>query len=425
MHDMTHEAHALRQPSGSRVLLLVGSGFRLYREYSLASIAHRFDVALISDVPLTWQYPYVCWEAGADFDDPADVLHAARELARQAPVEGLLTWDERFVEMCADLAGALDLPYCNPDAIRGCKDKSALRALLADEDDCAVRFAVASDLEAAQRAAQQLGYPVILKPRALAGSAGVQKISDPSELADAFDNAAGAHIGATVSAYDGVLMEEYLDGPEYSVDCLTSGGVTTPLVVAQKVLGPAPYFEEIGHFVPAADEPGLPAALEHICHVHRLAGIDRLATHTEVRLTSNGPRIIEVNVRLGGDLIPYLGLLADGVDLSLGAAQLALGEPPSVAAEHRCVAAVRFFYPPYDMTVESVGLRRPVTEYPGLDRFDVLSTPGQRFMLPPREYLSRLAWAVVTGPDIAACAERLDRVEADLVVTGEPLQVLA
>jgi biotin carboxylase len=404
-----------------RALLLVGSGDQAFREYSLRSIAERFPVALLTDRDPTWQRPYVAWHATTDFADRAGTLRAAHGLAAESDSAGLLTWDERYVELCAHIARQLGVPYCDPDAIGICKDKSRLRALLAEHADLAVRFAVAHDTESAARAAEAIGYPVVLKPRALGGSAGVIAVRDPADVEDAFADATDAHIGSTVSAYGGVLIEEYLEGPEYSVDCVTFDGETTPLVVAEKTLGLAPYFEEIGHVVPPRPHPAMKDALEQVRRVHRLAGLDRVVTHTEFRLTSRGPRIIELNTRLGGDLIPYLGLLALGVDLARAAAEAAMGKRPQLDAHADGAAAIRFFYPSTDMAIDDVSLPHADERYPGLVAFRSIVAPGQELRLPPREYLSRLAFAVATGRDQEACASCLDAVGSQLVVSGRPL----
>lgn len=402
-------------------LLLVGSGDQAFREYGLRSIAERYEVALLAAQEPTWQKPYVRWFTRADLADGESILHAARRIAARVPIAGLLTWDERYVEQCSQVARALGLPYSTPEAISSCKDKSSLRRLLWHHGVSPVQFAVARDLDEAMTAAEGIGYPVVLKPRGLGGSAGVVCVPGPEELEDAFVAASEAHIGETVSAYAGVLVEEFLDGPEYSVDALTVDGVTTPLVVAEKTVGLAPYFEETGHVVPPRPHPAMDAALELVRDVHGLLALDRVVTHTEFRLTSRGPRIIELNARLGGDLIPYLGKLALGVDLPRLAAAAAVGDACEPRASAECAAAVRFFYPDSDLTIHEVGLRRGSEDYPGLVAFRALAAPGTELLLPPRGFLSRVAYAIVTGVDQQACEARLDRIASDLVIAGEPL----
>jgi len=92
-----------------------------------------------------------------------------------------------------------------------------------------------------------------------------------------------------------------------------------------------PYFEEVGHIVDAADpllaDPGLAAVL---AAAHRALGFTDGITHAEFKLTGDGPVVIEVNARLGGDLIPYLGMRASGIDPGLAAAAVACGQRPQL-----------------------------------------------------------------------------------------------
>jgi biotin carboxylase len=395
-------------------LLIVGSGYEAFRGYALRSVSSHASVALLTAVAPTWELPYLDDSEVVDFGDRQLVLEAAR---RMAP-DGVLTYDERYVELTAELAADLGLPYADPEAIRTCKDKLRLRRVLRAHALSPVRFGVAHDFTSAVRVAEDVGYPLVLKPRALAGSAGVVRVDDVDALEAAFGEADDAHIGTIRSAYAGVLIEECLEGPEYSVDCVTVDGRTTPVVVAEKVVDLPPYYEEVAHFVPARPAPGLDEALELVAAVHRAAGLDRIVTHTEFRLTPAGPRIIEVNVRLGGDLIPYIGLLASGVDLPAAAADVALGRTPDLVPHRADAAAVRFFYPDEDLEVEHVGLDAPVDAFVGLERFETLVSPGDTLLLPPRGFISRLALAVVTGVDREQCEARLAAVVDSFVCDG-------
>jgi biotin carboxylase len=272
---------------------------------------------------------------------------------------------------------------------------------------------------AALAAADRIGYPVVVKPRALQSSVGVVRADDAGQLAAAFPDVTAATFGGIGSTRPGVVVEEYLDGPEFSVDCVTWRGETRPLVLAEKRLGFAPYFEEVGHVVPARPQPGLAEALALVVRAHRAVGLDRLVTHSEFKLTSKGPRLIEINTRLGGDLIPYLGLLATGVDVAGAAADMALDREPDLGTTHARVAEVTMIHPPHHLRLADVRLHRD--DHPGLDLFAPIAAPGSEVYLPPRSFLCRLALAVVTGRDHAECAARRRAVEADVVVEGVPL----
>src|SRR5260370_346270 len=104
------------------------------------------------------------------------------------------------------------------------------------------------------------------------------------------------------------------------------------MFVARKQIGYAPYFEEIGHVVAAAD-PLLadPDLLRGGQDTHTALGFSDGPTHTEGKLTPAGPKAIEANARLAGDLIPYPGLRPPGIPPGLPAAAVAAGRPGRAA----------------------------------------------------------------------------------------------
>jgi biotin carboxylase len=215
-----------------------------------------------------------------------------------------------------------------------------------------------------------------------------------------------------------VLVEELLTGPEISVDCAVHRGRVHPLCVARKEVGYPPYFEEVGHVVDGADpllaDPGVLAVVQG---AHAALGYADGVTHTELKLTPSGPRLVEVNARLGGDLIPYLGLRATGVDPALAAASVACGRPPELAADRKLVGAVRFFYPDRDDT--AVGSVRFADLPSTVDLAVPLAGPGDVVSPPPRGTLfGRVALATAVAATAAECAAALDAAAAALDVRG-------
>src|SRR5260370_884338 len=135
--------------------------------------------------------------------------------------------------------------------------------------------------------------------------------------------------------YDvGVVVEEYLTGPEISVDSAVHGGRVLPMFVARKQVGYPPYFEEVGHVVHARDPLLTDRLLLQVMRdTHAALGFTDGMTHAEYKLTAAGPKVVEVNARLGGDLIPYLGMKASGIDPGLAAGAVACGQDPHLSAE--------------------------------------------------------------------------------------------
>ncbi|WP_203841561.1 ATP-grasp domain-containing protein [Winogradskya humida] len=375
------------------------------------------DLILLDNRELTWQKPHIHRYRDVD---PHNREAVAGIIAEERP-DGIVTYDDALVPLVAELARDHGLPHTDPGAVRLCKDKAALRALLTDKGLGAVGYAVVENLREALSAADTIGYPVVLKPRDLGGSVGVIRIENAAQMREHYPIAAAIRAQYDDPDLGGLLVEEYLDGPEFSVDSLTWQGRSRPLFVAGKQLGPAPYFEEVGHVVPPPPSPELDEALELVTAAHAAAGLDNLATHTEFRLTGKGPRIIEINVRLGGDLIPYLGLLATGVDLAAGTARVALGESPDLTTTSARTAAISMIYPPYDMTFETLSLKVDRAELTGLHMFETAIPAGWELRLPPAGFRARAGFAVVTGATYAECVARRDAVGAAVAVTGTAL----
>jgi biotin carboxylase len=287
----------------------------------------------------------------------------------------------------------------------------------------AVRSIAVADAAGARRAAERIGYPVVLKPRALAGSEGVTRIDRPDQVDGEFAFADSAHFADAPRFAEGVLVEEYLDGPEITVDSVVRRGEVRPAFISHKEQDLAPTFEETGHVVTAGDPLLHDERLREVVQsAHTALGFEHGVTHTEVRLTGNGPRIVEVNGRLGGDMITYVGLLATGIDLAVAAGRLAVDEVPDIAPRRRCTAAVRFYYPPHDLVLEELRLdtgRLPA----GIWECTVLAGPGQRLSLPPRSFVDgRVAAGFAVGVDEAACQHALDELAALLYVRGRPVE---
>jgi len=383
------------------LVLLVGTGSQIYREYLLRQVSVEFDVVLFSERDMTWEAPHVVSHMKVDTTD-VEAMSAHAE--RHGP-NGVLTWDDTRVVQTAVLAQRLGLPGSPPDAALRCRDKHLTRAALQAASVPQARSILVDSLSEARAAGTELGFPLVLKPRALNGSMGVVKVDAPEQLAGRFRVARGANApGVTEVAPGGVLVEEYLDGPEISIDVAWQDGRMTPAFVARKRVGFPPYFEEIGHLVDGGDPLLEDRALHDVLvRAHAAIGFDTGWTHTEVRLTSSGPKIVEINARLGGDRIPGIARLALGVEAATAAAAIACGLPFSLQSTRREVAGVEFVYPERDCIVRSVSFDRgqlPAT----VTDVEPIAVPGQELKLPPAGHVSsRYALITVVAPTQSQC----------------------
>jgi len=419
----------MQRSNDDGVVLLIGSGRRPYRQYLIAGLASRAPLWLIDEEPPTWQAGYLAGSSVVGLLDPARIvpdqpglIEAAASVARQRPVLGVCTYDEGFVIAAAVVAERLGLPGLTTAGAARCRDKHLTRIALTDAGLPQPRFTLAATAEEAAESAERIGYPVVLKPRGMGASAGVVRVTEPAELAGAFRVTTRASHAGPPAFEQGVLVEEMVQGPEISVDGVLTAGQYQPFCLARKHLGPPPCFEEVGHIVDAGDPLAGDAAIRTtLARAHRVLGLADGITHTEIRLTTRGPVIIEVNGRLGGDLIPYLGALAAGVDPGLIAADTARGIRPDVTASRRQVAGVRFLYPPRDCRIAGMSLPEPGA-VPGLVSAEPLAALGAAVYLPPRAHLGRYAALIACTGDPASVQASLDQAAALASVDGEPLK---
>jgi biotin carboxylase len=406
-------------------LLVIGSGYQPYREYLLAALARCGPLVLLQEGPLTWQEPYVTDFRQAAVLDSRAVLAAAHHMHREHGLEGVLTYDETAVELAALVAADFGLPHHSPASARLCRDKLASRHALAAAGVPSARSTLVGSLAEARAAATATGYPVVLKPRALAASMGVVLAKAESDLATAF-NVAASTTHPLFHTASGVLLEEYLDGPEVSVESVVADGRVQPVALTYKEVGFSPYFEELGHTVSAADHLASAEAIYGVAvAAHAALNLTWGVTHTELRLTRNGPRIIEVNARLGGDLIPRLVELATGVSLPAAAAAVARGQRPHLERSSSRAATIRFFYPAFDGRVSHLGLDPAVGQPTWLDQLTWIARSGDELCLPPRGFVSRLGFAIVTDDSAAECQRRMAELESLTRIELEPIAATA
>jgi biotin carboxylase len=400
-------------------LLVIGTGLRRYREYLLASIAPRYRVHLIIGHEADWEQEYVEGWSVVDFSDTIDgeeMILAAKQAAAQEPFQGVLTWDEARVLQAAKVAQTLQLPGGDPEMVLRCRDKYLTRTALAAAGVPQPRSVMVSALDQALSVAADIGYPVVLKPRAMAASLGVVKVEDPAQLAAYFSFAKDTTVPGAWR-YDLVLVEEYLTGEEISVDAAVQHGRTLPLFLARKQVDYPPYFEEVGHVVNAAD-PLLsdPRLLRILQDTHDALAFTDGVTHTEFKLTPDGPKVVEVNARLGGDMIPYLGQCATGIEPGAVAAAVSCGVRPELGASRSRIGAVRFFYVAEpDTTIEEVGFVG--LAHPALDSTAVLVASGDVVSPPPGgTTFGRVGYATAVAGTEAECLAALDAAERALVI---------
>ena len=400
-------------------LVVIAPGFEAYRRYHLEALAASYHVRLVTSEPVDWARGLVEGQTIVPDYDPRTVDAALRADRIGGSAAGVLAWDEGKIICAAAVSRALGLPGPSVAAVAAVRDKARTRALLARARIAQPRFAVAGSLAAARAAADWIGYPVVVKPRGGAASYGVCVVDDAGHLDDALHRAMAVRFGRSDVPTASVLVEQCVIGPEISIDSAIDRGNLTMVAVARKQLGFPPMCEEVGHVVDGGDpllrNPGLRSIL---CRTHKALGFTHGWTHTELKLSPSGPQVIEVNGRLGGDLIPYLASRATGIDLTLAAAALATGRRPSLRPSARRTAAIRFLYPHPDTIGAPVHRARfDARAISGRDLAVALVSPGDAIPAPSDGLPERVGFVVAVSDTTDRCAEILDETERGFIIT--------
>ncbi|MEA5365329.1 ATP-grasp domain-containing protein [Amycolatopsis sp., V23-08] len=261
-----------------------------------------------------------------DFTDSAAYADAIRETVGETGADHV--WhvgSEESMQLAYDVADELGKAVNSPASVALLNDKLAMRTLLRDKGISSVRFATASRWQDVEGLLADFTLPVVVKPAALSASRGTFLLTDPADLP-----AWGAELAAL--AYDGpLLVEEYLRGPEFSVETMTVRGEHHVLGVTRKLLGPLPHFVERGHLFGEPETPETRQVADLAVELLDATGYQCGPAHTEVILTAAGPRIVESQARLGGDKIPDIIRLGRGYDVKRAMfAALAGRTPPPI-----------------------------------------------------------------------------------------------
>lgn len=365
------------------------------------------------------RYPYLALDAVTTRVVDTNVADAVMQVCAELPgrVVGVTSSSEYFIATAAGLAARLGLPHPDPVAISACRDKATQRRRLQVAAVPGADFDRATSAPEAVAAADALGYPVVVKPTTGSGSVGVRLCRRPAEVTAATTAILQSDPAESgIPAQTRVLVEQFLDGPEYSVETFDRQVVG----ITAKRLGPPPYFIEIGHDYPAELAAGQAGSLQATA----LAALDALGlgwgpAHVELRWTGSGPAVIEVNPRLAGGMIPQLVRAASGLDLIAATVARAAGRPVSLAPGHRGNAAIRFLVRPVDGQVTAIlgaeaARRTPRVIAVHLDDVD------RRYRQRQHSFRDRLGYVISTGEDGLAAANAAELALARLELAMAP-----
>jgi biotin carboxylase len=353
-----------------------------------------------------------------DTKDVAGHVALAQRLTVRGDLVAVFTEGADVEVTVAEAARAAGLPGVDPAAARICNDKVAFRRVCAEAGLPGPRYGEVRDGAGARALVEDIGLPVIVKPRDSSGSRGTVRVDRADDL--------GAAVAEAVSfSSDGVaLIEQFLTGPEQSVETIVAGDRHFRCNIVDRPFAYAPFAIEVGHDNPTAlgadQQEQLYALVERAA---RAVGIDVGAAKADTMWTDEGPVILEMTARLsGGFHCQYTSPLAYGTDDIKAAMDLALGrplDPADVTPRWHRHALCRSLFPEPGRIVGVDGIDEALA-LPGVEHVLSRMVTGD-VVEPYRTCVDRPAFVITVGDTRAEALAAMEAAEATIAIHTAPV----
>lgn len=335
----------------------------------------------------------------ADIRDEESLYQAIRHSPYADRLDALIPATDYASHLTARVAERLGLRGVPYEAALKSRNKDLAREAYAEHDVPSAKFKKVRTFEEAAAAAEEIGYPVVLKPTNAASSQNVHFISNVAELQNAMDIIVEFKVTyLDFQVREEYLIEEYLEGPEFSVELFLREGEPIFSAVTEKITSPLPYFVEIVHTLPTPSHVEQEQEIVQTAVKALLAiGITNGPSHVEVKLTGKGPRIIEVNGRPGGDNISSdLLVQAFGIDIFEATVNYYLDRPIDIQKKYHRAASIAYVTADRDGIFERIEGFEESSQHANVVRSHINVSAGDPVSI-ARSSDDRLGYLITTG----------------------------
>lgn len=270
-------------------------------------------------------------------------IPAVVEAAKRHNINGVMTLaSDMPMRTVAAVVKEMGLIGISDDTALKATDKAIMRLALKEHGVPIPKFFRVSNKKEYEKVTNLFNCAFIVKPVDNSGSRGIFKIDDLSNsmlISEAYE------YSHHYSRNGDVVVEEFMRGPEVSVETLTVDGVCHVIQITDKLTNGAPHFVEMGHSQPTKQNSEISERIREVAKAaNKAIGIMNGPSHTEIIVTEDGPKIVELGARLGGDCITsHLVPLSTGVNMVECCIDIALGEKPHFDQKFNKASAIRYF----------------------------------------------------------------------------------
>lgn len=407
---------APRRKQNPVVVLVVPSGSYRTHDFTEAARALRLDIVVASDGEAPMGDLGRSRSIGIDFYRPE--WSAARIANLKPGPDAIVAADDRGVVIAAMASNRLSIPSNPVAAVRATRDKARMRGLLDSAEVPQPRYRLAQRGEVSV-AANDIGYPCVVKPRSLSASRGVIRVDDADAAQAAEKRIRDILCDVEDPSDEPLLVESFIDGPEVAVEAMLVDGTLQVLALLDKP-DPldGPYFEETLFVTPSRHDAEAQAEIARLVRAAaRALGLVSGPVHAEVRLGSEGVYLIEIAARSIGGLCGRslsFGLLGESLESLI--LRSALGLPGSGSQVQSAATGVLMLPIAERGTLESIEGVEPALAVPGVTDFSQ-TIPDGSTVVPLPEGDRYLGFLFAEGPTPEGVEEALREALRNLVVT--------
>ena len=366
-------------------------------------------------------------------------LHPTETLAERAfsaikssglHFDAIATFEDGAGPLTALLANALGLPGHHLLSIGFSKNKVFTREVCMEAGIPSPRFFRVKSEADLESAASHVGFPAVLKPISGFSSIATYLVNDEATLRQRYSQTvieAKGHLKTTGVHSDDDLeliwakgfdmtLEEFLDGEEFDVDILLSEGEPVYASVTRDLTQPDHLREAGSQMPPAFPVEKQGEMIEFAKWVLQALEFSDGAFHVEVKYTSNGPRLIEVNARIGGGPIYYFHRHVWGVDLVEQYLLTCLGVPirPQKAPQPLTCLLTSDLPSPCSGTITNADFLQPIMKHPRVVRLKTSVKVGQRVTGSDKGVPDWLGEIMVHGNTVEETSQTMDELLAQI-----------
>lgn len=328
-------------------------------------------------------------------------IDAAVVAAKKHQVDGVMTLaTDMPMRTVAAVAKECGLVGVTEDTAVKATDKSVMREALKVAGVPVPKFFRVTNITEFKTAVDQIDGPFMVKPADSSGSRGILKVENRSDLDSAY------YYTKQFSHNGIVVVEECMIGPEVSVETLAIDGEVYVIQITDKITTGAPHFVEMGHTQPTRLD-----CAEEIKKVavaaNKAVGIQNGPSHTEIIVTKDGPKIVEIGARLGGDCITtHLVPLSTGVNMVEACIRIALNEKPDITPTLHYGSAIRYFQQ-HAGVVKSIEGIEEAEKMLGVKQVSIVHGVGET-ITDITDSGSRMGFVIAQGTDADDAAEKCE-----------------